>query len=295
MAINTVKLTLNGQEYNLTLDAQTGKYKATVTAPSVTSWNAESDHKYHGVVVATDTAGNSTTATVSEFPNLGLRVLEKTAPTITVLYPTASAYITTATPVIKWQVKDAGSGIDTSSIQLKIDSGSAITSGIVKTAITGGYECEYTPSSALGEGSHTIVFDVDDNDGNSATSTSVTFTVDTVPPVLNVTAPVDGSITNDETCVVSGTTNDATSSPVVLTVNGEEVTVGSDGSFSTEITLEEGENTITVIATDTAGKSTTVTRTVTLDTAAPVITAITLTPNPVDCGATYIIEVTVSD
>lgn len=37
MAINTVKLTLNGQEYNLTLDAQTGKYKATVTAPSVTS------------------------------------------------------------------------------------------------------------------------------------------------------------------------------------------------------------------------------------------------------------------
>ena len=81
----------------------------------------------------------------------------------------------------------------------------------------------------------------------------------------------------------------------MLTVNGEEVTVGSDGSFSTEITLEEGENTITVIATDTAGKSTTVTRTVTLDTAAPVITAITLTPNPVDCGATYIIEVTVSD
>lgn len=51
----------------------------------------------------------------------------------------------------------------------------------------------------------------------------------------------------------------------------------------------------TVKATDKAGKTTTVVRTVTLDTAAPVIKSITLTPNPVDCGKTFVISVEVTD
>lgn len=46
---------------------------------------------------------------------------------------------------------------------------------------------------------------------------------------------------------------------------------------------------------DKAGKTTTVTRKVTLDTAAPVIKSITLTPNPVDCGKTFVIAVEVTD
>ncbi len=48
-------------------------------------------------------------------------------------------------------------------------------------------------------------------------------------------------------------------------------------------------------ATDAAGKSTTVTRNVTVDTVPPAITAVTLAPNPVDAGQTYVITVTVSD
>jgi hypothetical protein len=82
---------------------------------------------------------------------------------------------------------------------------------------------------------------------------------------------------------------------VSLTVNGKAVTVGSGGAFSTTVTLSEGSNTITVVATDAAGKTTTVTRTVTLDTVAPTIASITITPNPVDAGKTVIIEVKVSD
>lgn len=71
--------------------------------------------------------------------------------------------------------------------------------------------------------------------------------------------------------------------------------VAPDGAFSINVTLAEGSNTIRVVATDSAGKSTTVERSVVLDTGAPVITAITLTPNPVDAGATYIVSVTVTD
>lgn len=295
MAIKTVTFTLNGQNYNLTYDSTAEAYKATVNAPSTTSWNENDDHKFHGVVVVEDTAGNSTTATVTDFANLGLRVLEKVEPIIAVTYPTANAFITNNKPTIKWTVTDTGSGIDDSTIGIKIDSGSVVTSGITKTAITNGYSCEYTPSTALSEGSHTITFSVSDNDGNAATAASVTFKIDTVPPTLNVTAPTDGLVTNNSTLAVTGVTNDETSSPVTLTVNGKAVTVGADGSFSTNVTLTEGENTITIVATDSAGKTTTVTRTVTLDTVAPTITEITLTPNPVDAGATYIVQVKVSD
>lgn len=95
-------------------------------------------------------------------------------------------------------------------------------------------------------------------------------------------------------------TNDATSSPVTVTVKlnsgaAEAVTVGSDGRFSKALTLAEGTNTIIVVAKDGAGKTTTVTRTVTLNTVAPTIKSVTITPNPVDCGKTFVISVEVTN
>lgn len=255
-------------------------------------------------IKATDEAGNVTTKNDTDATlgsSLQLRVKEKTAPAITITYPTASALIINNKPAIHWKVTDNDSGVNPDTIGITIDSGSKVTgSAITKTAITGGYDCTYTPTTALSDGSHTIKIDASDNDGNAATQKSVTFKIDTVPPTLSVTAPVNGLITNKAACTVSGTTNDITSSPVTVTVklnsgSAEAVTVGSDGSFSKALTLASGSNTITVVATDSAGKSTTVTRTVTLDTVAPTIKAVTLTPNPVDAGKTYVISVEVTD
>lgn len=300
MAISTVKFSLNGQTYDLTYDSANSCWKGTLTAPSATSWGANSDHKYHGTVTATDVAGNATTVSITDFATLGLRVLEKVAPVSTITYPTAGAYITSSKPTFTWTVTDSGSGVDSSTISIKIDSGAAVTSGITKTAITNGYRCSYTPGAALSEGSHTVIVNAKDNDGNSATAKSASFTVDTVPPTLTITSPPEGLITNQGTVTVSGTTNDATSSPVTISikVNGGAAvtpTVAANGSFSSDVTLTTGSNTITIVATDSAGKATTITRTVALDTSAPVITAVTLTPNPVDAGQTYVITVTVTD
>ena len=172
-------------------------------------------------------------------------------------------------------------------------------SAISSTAITGGYQVTYTPASALTDGSHTVTIDCKDHDGNSATQRSTTYTVDTVPPTLNVTSPTDGLITNSQALTVAGTTNDATSSPVTIKIelNGKDqgaVTVGTGGAWSKSITLASGANTIKVTATDAAGKTSSVTRTVTLDTSVPQITAATITPNPVDAGATMVISVTIT-
>ena len=248
---------------------------------------------------ATDKAGNSksvgaTDATLGK--NLQLRVKEVTAPTITVTAPTASQLLTNNKPAIKFTVVDDGSGVDPSTIKLQIDSLTAVTGdAITKKAITNGYECTYTPTSALSDGSHTLKINASDYDGNAASQKSVAFKVDTTPPTLSVASPTADLITNVKTVTVSGTTNDVTSNPCTVTVNGKSVTVGSDGSFTTTVDLTEGSNTITVIAKDGAGKTTTVTRKVTLDTVAPVFVSATLSENPTTVGKTLTITVEVTD
>jgi hypothetical protein len=302
MSIKSMNAVINGQTVTLNYNSNTGYWEASTSAPSTTSWG-QTNHKYGISVTATDEAGNATTIDRSDTTfgeNLQLRVLEKVKPTITVQAPTEGAFITSNKPTIKWTVTDTASGIDSSTISVKIDDQTTVTSGITATATTDGYTCSYTPSTALGEGAHTLRFNVSDNDGNAATEVTVTFKVDTVPPTLTVTTPTDQSYSASTAVVVSGTTNDATSSPVTVTVQvgsgtAQSVTVNSDGSFSTSVTCVEGSNTITITATDAAGKITTVTRTVTVDTKAPVFVEVSVTPNPVDAGATYVIKVKATD
>lgn len=306
MAVKTVQAIVNGQTYNLSYNSTTKKYEATITAPSNTSYH-ETNNKYGVTIKATDQAGNTTIKDRSDSTlgsSLQLRVLEKEKPVITLTSPSSGARVISATPSIKFQLRDesGGSGINISKLALKIDAGTVIgntATGMTCTSVANGYDCVYVPQTALAEGTHTITISAEDNDGNVSDLLSSGFTVDTMPPALNINNPSEGLITNKSSLTVNGTTNDETSSPVIIKIklNGADqgdVTVSS-GSFSKAITLTEGSNAIEVTATDTAGLKTTITRNVTLDTKAPTISAVTITPNPVDCGKTYTITVTVSD
>lgn len=296
MSVKTVQAIINGQTYNLTLNSDTGKYEATVTAPAKSSYN-QSGHYYPVTVKATDDAGNVTTKDAVDSvlgQSLQLVVKEKVVPVAVITYPTTDALITNDTPAVTFKVTDDDSGINADTIKLTIDS-TVVTDGIAKNQVSGGYECTYTPAKPLANGKHTIKVEVSDHDGNAAAVKTVSFTVDTVPPTLSATAPAEGFVTNSAKLTVSGTTDDVTSKPITVTVNGERATVGGNGEWSKEITLTPGKNVITVIATDKAGKSTTVTRNVTLDTGAPTIRSVTMTPNPVDAGKTFIISVEVTD
>ena len=275
MAVKTVQVVINGQTHTLTYNATTKKYEATITAPSTSSYN-QNGHYYNVKVKATDEAGNSVTKDATDTTlgsSLQLKVKEKVAPVISITAPSSSAKLTNNKPVINWTVTDADSGVNPSTIKLIIDS-QTITTGITKTQSGKNYTCSYTPTTALSDGTHTIKVSASDYDGNVATQKSVTFTVDTVPPELSVSAPVDNLVTNQSSLVVKGTTNDVTSSPVTLTIklNGgteQTVEVGSDGSFTKTLTLVTGENTIVITAKDGAGKTSTVTKKVVLDQTAP--------------------------
>lgn len=297
MSVKTVQAIINGQTYNLTLNSSTGKYEATITAPSKSSYPL-SGHYYPVTVKATDDAGNITTKDASDSvlgTSLQLQVKEKVAPTIEIVSPTSGQLTSQAKPEFSWKVTDDDSGVNSGTIGITIDNGTKITSGITKTAITGGYQCAYTPTTALADGEHTVKFDASDNDGNAATQKSVTFRVLATAPNLSITTPAEGSWTKNNSLAFSGTTDGATLTVKVGTGTAQEVTI-SNGQFSGNITLPaEGENILTFVATNAAGVTTTVTRTVKLDTHAPVILSAVITPNPVDAGQTYVISVEVSD
>lgn len=303
MAIATVKTTINGVEHTLAYNETSGKYEGTLTAPGLSSYN-QTDHYYNVSVTATDTAGNTAAIDATDAAlgaSLRLIVKEKVAPTITITSPGAGARLTTNTPTITAQLRDNDSGVDLSTVALTIDSGAAIgqaAAGMTCTPVEGGYDLTYIPQTPLEEGGHTIALAASDNDGNAGQAASVSIVVDTIAPTLNVTAPAQGLTTNQTAGKVVGNTNDATSSPctVTITVNGVDagtVALDENGAFAHDVTYSEGENTIVVTSTDTAGKSTTVTRTVNVSTTAPEFISVELVPNPVDCGQTYVIKVSV--
>lgn len=292
--VKTMQAVINGQRITLTREEATGDWVASVTAPGLSSYS-QAGHYFPVELTATDEAGNSTTVNDSDAAlgqSLRLTVKERVAPVIVITAPAAGSYLDTSTPAVAFKITDNDSGVKLDSVVVKVD-GVALDN-VTHTAIADGYSFAAN-CGALTDGRHTVTVDAADNDGNAAVQASVSFTTDTVPPVLSVTAPTEGQWTNQAAVTVSGTTNDVTSSPVTLTVNGKAATVNADGSFVAQVQLTEGENAITVVAKDAAGKTSTVTRTVYLDTAAPTITEITLAPNPVDAGATYIIRVKATD
>ena len=281
MAIVKVRVQVDGVWTNLTLS--NGKWVGTITAPATTSYNLS--NKYYPIKI--------------EITNDAGTVVEKDATDATL----GEAYVTNNKQPITFKVVDeaGGSGVKLSSVKIKVDSTTYTTSstGMVSKGITNGYQFTFTPQTALKDGNHTITINASDNDGNAATTVSSTFTIDTVPPTLTISSPQTGLITNKSALTVTGKTNDATSSPITLTMtlNGTSlgsVAVETDGSFSKAVTLAEGTNSIVVTAKDGAGQTTSITLSVKLDTTVPVLKGITLTPNPVSTSASVAITVEVS-
>lgn len=90
--------------------------------------------------------------------------------------------------------------------------------------------------------------------GSTEASPSVKVILDTAKPELAITAPADGSKTNRESVIVTGTISDENLNNVK--VNGQKATV-RDKTFSYRLMLNEGINNIKVVALDKAGNKST--------------------------------------
>lgn len=135
-------------------------------------------------------------------------------------------------------------------------------SAVVPAASASGWS-DATPASitAPGAGDMTFYAWARDAGGNVSAplSAKVTITLaaasDLTHPALTVSTLDDDAFTNTRTLKVRGNATDDGSLRAV-TVNGSSVRLDAHGNFSTAVVLVEGENIITVVATDVAGNST---------------------------------------
>lgn len=207
-----------------------------------------------------DLAGNPATASGSfEL------VIDTTAPTLAVTAPSGTV-VGDSTPAVTVTFSDAVSGVDTATLQVRVD-GFDITASCVPGAGTA--TCE---PPALGEGDHTTTAEIADLAGNVATA-SQPFTVelnltDTVAPSLAITAP-SGSVVDDPAPAITVTYSDAESDVDLTTlriaVDGFELiadgrcTVGAASTTCTPPLLGAGSHALSADIEDLAGNPATAT------------------------------------
>lgn len=122
-------------------------------------------------------------------------------------------------------------------------------------------DTEIQPTFTTPENSGTLIFTLSVDDGKGESSDSITVIVG-IPPDIEITSPSDGETLYSSPVTVIGTIDD---NSATVTVNDIPAVV-SEGTFSADVPLVEGENTITAIAVNSIGLSDTDTITVTLST-----------------------------
>ncbi|WP_163836141.1 retention module-containing protein [Spartinivicinus ruber] len=225
----------------------------------------------------TDSSGNTGTST--EFPI----TIDTTAPTVDITQITDDTgnptdYITTDQTLVI-----SGTSEPNSTVEVQID-GTPI--GTVQVDPNGNWSIDHT-ATQLPEGPHTITATSTDPAGNQATTTQPV-TIDVTPPAIAITGITDDSgnptdfITNDQTLVISGT-SDNPNSTVEVFIDGTSIgTVPTDASGNwnidhTPTTLPEGPHNITASTTDTAGNTATTAQPLTIDITPPAVTVTAIT------------------
>ncbi len=219
--------------------------------------------------IATDTAGNQTTQTATI-------VVDQTNPTLSIsglTSPTSSSSSQTATIT-------AADNVALSTVTCRVDSG-ATTSCIGGTYATG----------TLTAGSHTITVIATDTSGNQTTQTATIVVDQTAPNVAisGLTTPTNS--TASQTATITASDNVALASQTCRLDSGANTACTT--SFATGA-LTAGTHTITVIATDTVGNSTTQTATIVVDQTLPTVAISGLT-SPTNSGAGQTATITTTD
>ncbi len=123
--------------------------------------------------------------------------------------------------------------------------------------------------SGLGEGSHTANVQAFD-DANLVTVRSVTFTVDSIPPVLDIASPSEGALINDPH--ITWAASDATSGILGYQYRADGGAWSTmDMTTSNTFGLADGLHTVTVRAFDLTGSCAYAFVNFTLDATAPAI------------------------
>lgn len=107
----------------------------------------------------------------------------------------------------------------------------------------------------LHEGENTIKAQVVDSRGNTSQEVSSVISLDTVVPTLTIATPEEGASKSgkkEQSLLIEGITDQ----DAAVKVNDRIAIVNGQGGFSVQMSLTNGENEFTIIATDRAGNTT---------------------------------------
>ncbi len=170
-----------------------------------------------------------------------------------------------------------------------VDAGSAVVVTNQATSVSGNAVVSGTSWSynvALADGVNNLSVSAQKTQSAKSNAT-VAVTVDTVAPLLNVSALPNGSSTSTPVQNISGTVSDLNGASVAI--NGIPAVLAGN-AFSVPVTLLNGSNQVTVVAVDAAGNTTADSRTYYFDATKPVIAIQAPVDNSFTSHATLIIS-----
>lgn len=256
----------------------TGKhiiFRRAVTFSQVGSFSIWADIKNKkGGIKKTDVYAVTVVSNASSSTNTNSTTTnDTTSPAVVIENPAQNADVG-ETFVFNGSAYDAGSGVAT--VHVKLDSGSYTTATLSGTGATKNWT--YTMNLSA-EGSHTCsVYAVDISNNTSGVITRNVNWVVGMPSVA-ITSPANNTMQTTTALTVNGTAAvDSGSIDVVqvkLNSGFYSAATGTTPTWSTNLTLAEGDNTITARAIGNNKTNTTSAITVTVDSVAPTTTGIT--------------------
>lgn len=207
------------------------------TQAQFTPSNALPDGLNVFTATATDLFGHSSAAVSGRF------TIDTVPPKFIALSPADGSLFATGAVTISGQVDDAAA-----TVILSDATGAEISAA----------GASFSFAVLLREGTNTFTLTARDSAGNAATvPLRLTFLV---PLNLTIQSPADGTTVTTSTITASGSVQGP--SGTTVTVNGQAATI-SGGTFTVDVALNEGNNTITAVAAAPDGRTATQTLTIT--------------------------------
>lgn len=186
-------------------------------------------------VVATDVAGNTSTAALS--------LIYAPVPVVKFTAPANLSYLNLSPTTVTGTVDDPTATVTVNSIPAPVASG------------------HFSVTLPLAEGPNTVTATATSGAG-AVGNTSIEVTLDTTPPHVTITSPPDKFVTTDASITVAGNVNDIVVGTVndqqaQVTVNGAAAQVANRMFLATNVPLNMGSNVIQAVGRDRVGNAAT--------------------------------------